>query len=74
MEARLSFEVPGEASPTLEFLTIAQAAQRVRCCERTIRRAIDSGALRAGPDPRRRRQARRLSDPLRRPRDLDVRG
>jgi excisionase family DNA binding protein len=31
-----------------EFLTIAEAAQRVRCCERTIRRAIDSGALRAG--------------------------
>jgi excisionase family DNA binding protein len=31
-----------------EFLTIAEAAQRVRCCERTLRRAIDSGALRAG--------------------------
>ena len=30
------------------FLTIAEAALRVRCCERTIRRAIDSGALRAG--------------------------
>ena len=30
------------------FLTIAESAQRVRCCERTIRRAIDSGALRAG--------------------------
>lgn len=30
------------------FLTIAEAAVRVRCCERTIRRAIDSGALRAG--------------------------
>jgi excisionase family DNA binding protein len=31
-----------------ELLTIAEAAQRVRCCERTIRRAIESGALRAG--------------------------
>ncbi len=31
-----------------ELLTIAEAAVRVRCCERTIRRAIDSGALRAG--------------------------
>jgi len=31
-----------------EFLTIAEAARRVRCCERTIRRAIDSGDLRAG--------------------------
>jgi excisionase family DNA binding protein len=41
-------DVPGEASPPTEFLTIAEAAQRVRCCERTIRGAIDSGALRAG--------------------------
>jgi excisionase family DNA binding protein len=31
-----------------EYLTIAEAAERVRCCERTIRRAIESGALRAG--------------------------
>ena len=31
-----------------EYLTIAEAAQRVRCCEPTIRRAIDSGDLRAG--------------------------
>jgi excisionase family DNA binding protein len=46
MEEQLSFDVPGEAAP--EFLTIAEAAQRVRCCERTIRRAIDSGALQAG--------------------------
>ncbi len=30
------------------FLTIPEAARRVRRCERTIRRAIDSGALRAG--------------------------
>ena len=48
MEEQLSFDVPGEASRGHEFLTIAEAAQRVRCCERTIRRAIDSGALRAG--------------------------
>ena len=31
-----------------EFLTIAEAARRVRCCERTIRRAIGGGTLRAG--------------------------
>jgi excisionase family DNA binding protein len=37
-----------DASRDEEFLTIAEAAARVRCCERTIRRAIDSGALRAG--------------------------
>jgi excisionase family DNA binding protein len=48
MEEQRSFDVPGEASPPTEFLTIAEAAQRVRCCERTIRGAIDSGALRAG--------------------------
>lgn len=30
------------------YLTIPEAARRVRCCERTIRRAIDSGVLRAG--------------------------
>ncbi len=32
----------------VEFLTIAEAARCVRCCERTVRRAIDNGALRAG--------------------------
>ena len=43
---QLSF---GEAEPVVaEYLTVAEAARRVRCCERTIRRAIDSGALRAG--------------------------
>jgi excisionase family DNA binding protein len=31
-----------------EYLTVAEAAVRLRCCERTIRRAIESGALRAG--------------------------
>lgn len=35
-------------APALPFLTIAEAARQVRCCERTVRRAIDSGALRAG--------------------------
>lgn len=30
------------------YLTIAEAALRVRVCERTIRRAIASGELRAG--------------------------
>jgi excisionase family DNA binding protein len=48
MEEQLSFDVSGEPSPKPEFLTIAEAAQRARCCERTIRRAIDSGAFRAG--------------------------
>jgi excisionase family DNA binding protein len=48
MEEQLSFDVPGDPPARPEFLTIAEAAQRVRCCERTIRRAIDSGALRAG--------------------------
>jgi excisionase family DNA binding protein len=30
------------------YLTVAEAAARLLCCERTIRRAIESGALRAG--------------------------
>lgn len=47
-----------DARPTVQFdlfadeagdyLTLAEAARRVRCCERTLRRAVDSGALRAG--------------------------
>lgn len=36
------------AAPAGSLMTIAEAARRVRCCERTIRRAIDSGTLRAG--------------------------
>lgn len=32
----------------VEYLTVAEAAARLRCHERTIRRAIDRGALRAG--------------------------
>src|SRR4051794_10852662 len=31
-----------------EYLTVAEAALRLRCCERTIRRAIECGELRAG--------------------------
>jgi excisionase family DNA binding protein len=30
------------------YLTIGEAADRARCCEKTIRRAIDAGELRAG--------------------------
>ncbi|MCW3014325.1 MAG: DNA-binding protein [Solirubrobacterales bacterium] len=43
-------EIPFDDGPVGDpcWLTIAEAADRVRCCERTIRRAIDSGALRAG--------------------------
>src|SRR5688572_16728270 len=51
MTTQLELPLAGAgASPAsgLEYLTIAEAARRVRCCERTIRRAIDSGALRAG--------------------------
>lgn len=46
---QLQFRVDAPAPViAVEYLTIEEAAQRVRCCERTIRRAIDSGALRAG--------------------------
>ena len=74
MEEQLSFDVPGDPSPTPEFLTIAEAAQRVRCCERTIRRAIDSGALRAGRIHAVDGKRGGYPYPPRRPRDLDVRG
>lgn len=44
-----SAEPPGGApSAPVEYLTVAEAAARLRCHERTIRRAIDCGALRAG--------------------------
>jgi excisionase family DNA binding protein len=43
----LPFDDHGGAAPA-DNLTIAEAAQRVRCCERTIRRAIDAHELRAG--------------------------
>ena len=37
---------PGRASsPT--FLTIAEAAEQLQVCERTVRRAIDAGVVRA---------------------------
>ena len=42
----LPFSQPSRDEPA--YLTIAEAADRTRCCERTIRRAIDRGALRAG--------------------------
>jgi excisionase family DNA binding protein len=38
----------GRPQPDLDYLTVAQAAERLHCHERTIRRAIDRGALRAG--------------------------
>ena len=47
-QLRLIPEPEERTAPEPVFLTIAEAARRVRCCERTIRRAIDSGALRAG--------------------------
>ena len=48
--SQLEFAVQPDRSETVsgDFLTIAEAAVRMRCCERTIRRAIDSGVLRAG--------------------------
>jgi excisionase family DNA binding protein len=50
MDDQLTFGFLGDdgALSPPAFLTIAEAAERVRCCERTIRPAIDSGALRAG--------------------------
>src|SRR5215207_2917728 len=49
MRGQLTFDLPDDgAQPAVAFRTIAEAAAPVRCCERTIRRAIDSGALRAG--------------------------
>jgi excisionase family DNA binding protein len=48
MTTQLSMHFPDEAPGVVDYLTIAEAAQRIRCCERTIRRAIDSGDLRAG--------------------------
>jgi excisionase family DNA binding protein len=49
MRGQLTVDLADDgAQPAVAFLTIAEAAAHVRCCERTIRRAIDSGALRAG--------------------------
>jgi excisionase family DNA binding protein len=47
LELPLAGAPPSSAVPS-GYLTIAEAAERVRCCERRIRRAIESGALRAG--------------------------
>jgi excisionase family DNA binding protein len=70
---QLALQLPEDHDPpeaaAVEYLTIAEAARRVRCCKRTIRRAIDSGALRAG----RIRGARGSRGGFRiRPADLDV--
>jgi excisionase family DNA binding protein len=46
--AQLPLPFPAEPGSEPEYLTVAEAAERLRCCERTIRRAIDRGALRAG--------------------------
>jgi excisionase family DNA binding protein len=47
-QLELDLVVEAEERFSVEYLTIAEAAERVRCCERTIRRAIDCGELRAG--------------------------
>ena len=45
---QLALDFPDETPGVVDYLTIAEAAARIRCHERTIRRAIDSGDLRAG--------------------------
>jgi excisionase family DNA binding protein len=42
------FPAVGRRLDDVKFVTVAEAALRVRWCERTIRRAIRSGALPAG--------------------------
>jgi excisionase family DNA binding protein len=37
----------GEPGQGPAFLTIAEAAEQLQVCERTVRRAIDAGVLRA---------------------------
>lgn len=44
--AQLSFPMPDDGRS--DYITIAEAAAELHCHERTIRRAIDRGALRAG--------------------------
>jgi excisionase family DNA binding protein len=46
--AQMPLPFPVEPGSEPEYLTVAEAAERLRCCERAIRRAIDRGALRAG--------------------------
>jgi excisionase family DNA binding protein len=48
---KLGLPFDDETSPEASspgYLNVAEAAERVRCHEQTIRRAIDRGALRAG--------------------------
>jgi excisionase family DNA binding protein len=47
---QLSFPMPddGRFGGRSTYVTVAEAAEELRCHERTIRRAIDRGALRAG--------------------------
>lgn len=44
---QLPFSFPPQDGAEPAFLTVAEAAARLRVCERTIRRAIDAGNLRA---------------------------
>jgi hypothetical protein len=37
--AQMPLPFPVEPGSELEYLTVAEAAERLRCCERTIRRA-----------------------------------
>lgn len=47
---QLSFPMPddGRSGGRSAYVPVAEAAQELRCHERTIRRAINRGALRAG--------------------------
>jgi excisionase family DNA binding protein len=47
---QLSFPMPddGRSGGRSAYVTVAEAAAELHCHERTIRRAIDRGALRAG--------------------------
>lgn len=47
-QLELGYQAEEEPRFSRDYLTIAEAAARVRCNERTIRRAIASGELRAG--------------------------
>jgi excisionase family DNA binding protein len=47
-QLELNYTAGDEPRFSVDYLTIAEAAATVRCNERTIRRAIASGELRAG--------------------------
>lgn len=47
-QLEMDYATEDEPRFSVEYLTIAEAAAKVRCNERTIRRAIASGELRAG--------------------------